>query len=109
MVHWVPQVPERFGALAGGYDFLFSCRLGNCPGAVLIERAEALRRWGADSRVAQIAERMRCERCHRRGARVEIRRMTITRTEGERVRAKLLPIDRLVRDISDLRPMGKVS
>lgn len=97
-------VPERFGAVGGG--LMFSCR--NCGRGTAFERAELIKRWGEEGKVAEIAQRFRCTNCRRRGASVDVIRVRIYTTEGERVRGKMGPVDRLAFDIRALKTTGTV-
>lgn len=109
-MNWKPEFPERFGDMRVGWDLLFSCRRGNCHRRARFERKECIERWGREGRVADVVARLRCERCRTPGAYVEVVRGIVeTPSIGELVRAKLEPIDRLARDIADVKPAGTVS
>jgi hypothetical protein len=101
-----PPVPERFGALTPSQGIMFTCR--GCTRAMALPRADLVKRWGEEGRVADVAARFRCANCKRRGAAVAIARMRDERTDGERARAELAPIDRLVHDIAALKTLGQV-
>lgn len=101
-----PQVPARFGALTPSQGIMFTCR--GCTRAMALQRADLVRRWGEEGRVADVAARFRCANCKQRGAAVAIMRMRDERTEGERARAKLEPVDRLLFDIAAIRIDGEV-
>lgn len=110
MVRWAPPLPERFGNLPAGFDLFFGCGSGGCHRGVLVDRIDCIRRWGEEGRIDDIARRLRCETCKRRGAVAELRRKPLrsTQTEGERAHAKLSLADKLAGDIAKLKPTGIV-
>lgn len=106
---WLPQVPERFGDLTTGYGLMFVCTA--CTRGVAHTREELLQRFGTDGRVSDVRGRFSCSNCkakrpgRRPAVRVEVFRAKFSfDTEGDRARAKLGPIDRLVWDIERLKP-----
>ena len=103
-----PPLPERIGGLGQAQGLMITCR--GCGHGAALPRAELVRRWGEETRIAAIAERLRCKYCRRRqGASVDVVSVRDeSGTEGDRARAKLGPVDRLPYDLARLKPQGTV-
>lgn len=104
---YLPPIPERFGALSAGYGLMFTC--ARCTRGAAWPKPDLIKRWGEEGRVAAIAARFRCSNCKRQGAVVKIVPIRDYRsTEGDRARAKLEPIDRLMWDLERLKTSGAI-
>lgn len=101
-----PPTPERIGGIGKAHGLMFTCR--GCGHGVAMPRADLVKRWGEETRIAAIAERLRCRYCRRhQGAGVAV---VSFRDDGggDRARGKMQPVDRLVRDLFQLKVSGSV-
>jgi hypothetical protein len=104
---WMPPVPERFGEIGLTHGLMFTCEA--CTRGRTIDRAELVKRWGEEGRVADVVARFRCSNCaskrqrRRAGVRVQMVQLGDMRTASERRRDEMSPLDRLVADIQALK------
>lgn len=99
VAYWTPPVPERFGQAAPTRGFVFTCR--RCRRPVAISRDDALKAWGEQGIVAEVAAPTRCRYCRHRG-------VDITISPGRAKLGSQQAIDELVSTIGRLKPRGKV-
>lgn len=90
-----PQpAPLRFGQVPADEGIVFVCACGRPHG---VRRDKALKAWGEQGRIQEVAARIRCKKCGKK------------RLRGYTVPAKAemgsaAPIDVLIREIMELRP-----
>lgn len=92
-------VPQRFGLLPFAQGVKFIC--DNCGRAYAVPRDDALRAWGEQGIVADVARRLRCKNCRRRGMTAEI-------APGRIGFGSKPALDRFVDEIMTLKPDGEV-
>jgi hypothetical protein len=114
MAYWTPRLPARFGDLNPVYGLVFQCKSCGYHRAVPYE--DALRAWGEQGVIAEVAARLKCGRepCRsrdKRGMRVDYTPLQVGFGRGWRQReeAKMNDAAKLLALIDRMKVRGKIS
>lgn len=109
MVRRAPAVPLKFSQLPWGYGIEFKCQA--CSRAAGFDKGDLLMKWGDEGRVADVAAKFVCSNCKAKNPRRRPNvRVRVFQTETMTVTAlNRSPIDKLVAQIKELRPKGKIT
>ena len=91
--------PERFGDLPIDRGVIFICK--GCRHPTAAQRDSVLRAWGERGVIADVARRLRCPLCRRRG-------MAVSLSPTFAQLGSLGALDRLAADLRVLKPSGVV-
>ncbi len=106
---YVEKVPEKFGQLRPHRGLYFGC--AGCSRGRMIERAELLRLYGIEGRVADLMKRLTCSNCkakRNRRPRIYVEVARVPQSASEQARERMCPEDALAYDIARLKPSRKI-